>query len=355
MKADFTSSELTSTIPGDVPNRGSFAKRYSLPAIEERYDPAHIVASKQARIRELLFERKAILLAHNYQRPEVQAVADLVGDSLGLSREAARSNAEVIVFCGVHFMAETAAILAPDKTVLLPTRTGDCSLAASITVEELREWKARYPDAIVVAYVNTSAAIKAEVDFCCTSSNAAAVVTSIDPDRPVLFVPDRFLASVVAMQTGRKNLYAYPGSCHVHELIDPEYAYAIRRARPDMELLIHPECGCASACMQRAVSSPDEGGGTFFLSTEGMFRHVESSTASAFAIGTEVGILSRLRARFPDREFVPVNPDAVCAFMKSVTLDSIVASLETMEPTVSVAPELAARARLAVDRMLAIG
>jgi quinolinate synthase len=329
-----------------------FEERYSLPPIAEIDDSPREIERKQARIRERLRERDAILLAHNYQRDEVQEVADFVGDSLGLSQQAARTSAQVIVFCGVHFMAETASILCQDKIVLLPDLRAGCSLAASLTVEELREWKAKHPTAVVVSYVNTSAAVKAESDYCCTSANAAKVVASIPEDRPVLFFPDKFLGAFVALQTGRKNLIAYPGYCHVHRTIRSAQVVEMLEARPQTELLIHPECGCVSSCMTKVLDGTLPQRQTFFLSTEGMFRHVDQSKSKEFAVGTEVGMLHRLRQRHPEREFLPINPEAVCAFMKTITLDNILTSLETLSPEVRVPAETARKARRAVDRML---
>ncbi len=329
-----------------------YEERYTLPVIARVADSPAEVLRQQTRIRELLKERNAILLAHNYQRDEVQEVADFVGDSLGLSQQAARTPAEVIVFCGVHFMAETASILCPEKTVLLPDLRAGCSLAASLTVEELREWKAKYPGAVVVAYVNTSAAVKAESDYCCTSANAAKVVNAIPADKEVLFVPDKFLGAFVALQTGRKNLIAYPGYCHVHRTIRSTQVAAMLEARPNVELLIHPECGCVSACMTKVLDGTLPQSRTFFLSTEGMFRHVQESPSRQFAVATEVGMLHRLRTQAPEREFLPVNPEAICAFMKTITLDKVLQSLETLSPEVRVPEETARRARRAVERML---
>src|SRR5579863_8117158 len=216
-----------------------FGGRYTLPIIETINDSAEEVRRKQERVRALCAERNAILLAHHYQRPEVQEVADAVADSLKLSQAAAKTNADVIVFCGVHFMAETAAILLPDKIVLLPDLRAGCSLAAAITPEELRKWRAKLPDAVVVSYINTSAAVKAESDYCCTSANAAKVVRAIPSDRTILFLPDKFLAEVVARQTGRSNIVAYPGYCHVHKTIRPEHVVEILEEHPDIELLLH--------------------------------------------------------------------------------------------------------------------
>ncbi|MGB6625856.1 MAG: quinolinate synthase NadA [Candidatus Acidiferrales bacterium] len=332
----------------------SFDAHYSVPPVEAIGDsPAEILA-KQQRIARLKEERNAVILAHNYQRDEVQEIADYVGDSLGLSQQAAATPAEVIVFCGVHFMAETAAILCPEKTVLLPDLRAGCSLAATISADELRAWKARYPDAVVVAYINTTAEVKAESDYCCTSANAAKVVRAIPSDRPILFIPDKFLATVVARETGRANIIAYPGYCHVHRTIRPAQVLAMMDENPDIELLIHPECGCVSSCMARVADGTLPRERTFFLSTEGMMRHISESDADEFAIGTEVGMLHRLRKAAPDKLFRPVNPEAVCEFMKTITLDRILRSLEILEPQICVPQEIARRARRAIDRMLEI-
>ena len=326
--------------------------RYELPPIEEIADTPREITEKQRRIRQLCRERNAVLLAHHYQRPEVQDAADCVADSLRLSRSAAKTDADVIVFCGVHFMAETAAILCPDRTVLLPDLRAGCSLAASVTAEELRTWKARFPDAVVVSYINTSAAVKAESDYCCTSANAAKVVRSIPSDRPILFLPDKFLAAVVARQAERSNIIAYPGYCHVHKTIQPEDVVNLLEEHPDIELLLHPECGCVSSCMAKALDGSLPHNRTFFLSTEGMLGHVAKSPASEFAVGTESGILHRLRKEHPGKKFYSVNPNAVCAFMKTITLDRIIDSLETLSPRVQVPPEIARKAKRAIDRML---
>jgi len=325
---------------------------YLLPPIEAVNDPPEAIAEKQRQIRALCVERNAVVLAHNYQRPEVQEVADAVADSLRLAQTAARTDAEVIVLCGVHFMAETAAILCPQKTVLLPDLRAGCSLAASITADELRRWKAKLPDAVVVAYINTSAEVKAESDYCCTSANAAKVVEAIDRRRPILFVPDKFLATVVARLTRRSNIIAYPGSCHVHVGIRPEHVAEIFERYEEIELLLHPECGCVSSCMAKTLDGTLPQERTFFLSTEGMMRHVAASPAAQFAVGTELGILHRLRKEHPEREFFPINPNAVCAFMKTITLDRIIESLKTLSPRVRVREEIARRARRAIDRML---
>ena len=332
--------------------QNGFEERYTVPAIETVDDTADEIRGKQKRVRELCTERNAVLLAHHYQRPEVQEVADAVADSLKLSQAAAKTNADVIVFCGVHFMAETAAILLPDKTVLLPDLRAGCSLSASVTPAELRKWKAKVPDAVVVAYINTSAAVKAESDYCCTSANAAKVVSAIPADRPILFLPDKFLATVVARQTGRSNIIAYPGYCHVHKMIRPEQVIQILEEHPDIELLLHPECGCVSSCMAKAVDGALPADRTFFLSTEGMLRYIGQSPASEFAVGTERGILHQLNKKYPEKTFYPVNSDAVCAFMKTITLDKVIRSLETLAPRVRVPDDIARKAKSAIDRML---
>ncbi len=331
-----------------------FESRYTLPPVEMIGDSPAEIRSKQERIGRLKEERNAVILAHNYQRDEVQEIADFVGDSLGLSQQAASTPAEVIVFCGVNFMAETAAILSPDKTVLLPDLRAGCSLSSTITAKELRAWKARYPEAVVVSYVNTSAEVKAESDYCCTSANAVKVVSAIPAEQPILFVPDKFLAAAVTRQTGRANIIAYPGYCHVHRTIRPEQVLEMMEEHPDIELLIHPECGCVTSCMARVADGTLPSERTFFLSTEGMMRHLSNSTAQEFAIGTEVGMLHRLRKMSPHKSFLPVNPEAVCEFMKTITLDGILRSLETLEPQICVPPEIARRAKIAIDRMLEI-
>jgi quinolinate synthase len=304
------------------------------------------------RIDRLRRERHAVILAHNYQLPAVQDMADVVGDSLGLSRAAAATDAEVIVFCGVHFMAETAAILCPDKVVLLPDLEAGCSLADTITADQLRAWKAEHPGAVVVSYVNTTAAVKAESDYCCTSSNAEAVIRSIPEDREILFLPDMFLGAHLQRVTGRR-LNIWMGECHVHAGIDPEELDAMRREYPDAELLIHPECGCTTSTLYR-MSHGDLGGtSTVVCSTEGMVRRAVESPATAFIVATEVGILHRMEKFAPGKRFVPASREAVCRFMKMITPEKVAACLERMEPRVTVDPATAARARAAIDRMLA--
>ncbi len=292
-------------------------------------------------------ERRAVILAHSYQRPEVQDIADFVGDSLGLSREATRTDAEVIVFCGVHFMAETAAILNPEKTVLLPDLEAGCSLAETITPDDVRAWREKHPDGIVVAYVNTSAAVKALADVCCTSANAVEVVASLPADRPIFFVPDMFLGAHVQRLTGRK-LDVWLGECHVHAGIRSEDLEAQLAAHPDAEFLIHPECGCSSTCI---FLRPD----AKLLSTEGMVRYAAQSPAQEFVVATEVGILHRLRKKAPGKRFIPVREDAVCQYMKRATLEKVYESLRDLKHVVTVPVEIAAPARRALEAMLALG
>ena len=304
-------------------------------------------------IRRLKEERKAVILAHNYQVPEVQDVADFTGDSLGLSRAAARTNAEMIVFCGVHFMAETASILCPDKTVLLPDLEAGCSLAATITAEELRQWKAEHPKAVVVSYVNTTAEVKAESDYCCTSANAAKVVQAIPPDREILFLPDLYLGDYVARVTGRKNIRVWPGECHVHAGIRPDHFQEALRLHPDAEeIFIHPECGCTTNCMAFAQDAPELQSRIHILSTSGMIRRSAASGARKFIVATETGILYPLQKGNPDKIFVPLKDDAVCEYMKKITLEKVLRSLREMVFQIKVPEDIAARARTAIQRML---
>ena len=306
-----------------------------------------------ARIERLRRQRNAVILAHNYQLPEVQDIADIVGDSLNLSRQAARTDAEVIVFCGVHFMAETAAILSPEKTVLLPDLEAGCSLADTITADQLRAWKAQHPGAVVVSYVNTSAEVKAESDYCCTSSNAEAVIRAIPEDAEILFCPDMFLGAHLERVTGRR-MQVWMGECHVHAGIDPDDLEAARRRHPDAELLLHPECGCTSATLYRLGHGDYQGSSCIVASTEGMVRRAVESPATTFIVATEVGILHRMNLLAPGKRFLPASEDAVCPYMKKITLEKVAACLERMEPRVSVPEPIASRARLALDRMVAI-
>jgi quinolinate synthase len=306
------------------------------------------VTTLHEEIRELAREREAVILAHNYQRPEVQEVADFVGDSLGLSREAAATDADVIVFCGVHFMAETATILSPAKTVLLPDLGAGCSLAASITAEQLREWKAQHPGAVVVSYVNTTAEVKAESDYCCTSGNARAVIEAIPADQEILFLPDMYLGLWLERVTGRK-LTIWLGECHVHAGIRPSDIERWEREAPDAELLVHPECGCASQAM--AFGSER----TQILSTEKMVDYAKRSPKRRFLVATETGILHRLEKEAPGKRFEPVREDAVCRFMKVTTLEKVRESLVELQHRITVDEDTAERARLAIERMVSIG
>jgi len=299
-------------------------------------------------VRALARGRDAVILAHNYQRPEVQDVADYVGDSLGLSREAAATDAAAIVFCGVHFMAETAKILSPEKTVLLPDLAAGCSLADSITADQLRAWKAEHPGAVVVSYVNTTAEVKAESDYCCTSGNATAVIEAIPADREILFLPDVFLGIWVERVTGRR-LTKWMGECHVHAGIHPEDVERTRAAAPDAELLVHPECGCASQCMAFADDR------THILSTEGMIERARRGPAERFLVATETGILHRLRAEAPGKRFEAVSERAICRYMKMTTMEKLRDSLREWRHEITVDPAVAERARGAIERMVAIG
>jgi quinolinate synthase len=313
------------------------------------------IAELQAEIKRLARERNAVILVHNYQRAEVQDAADFVGDSLGLSREAARTDADVIVFCGVHFMAETAAILSPEKVVLLPDLAAGCSLASTIDAEQLRQWKAEHPGAVVVAYVNTTAEVKAESDYCCTSGNAVEVVDSIPADREILFLPDMFLGAHVRRMTGRENIHVWMGECHVHAGIDPENIRLQRRLHPEAEFLIHPECGCSTSVLEAMSAGDVDPEGVQILSTEGMIRRPSISPADEFIVATEVGILHRLRRENPTKRFHAANERASCAYMKVTTLPKVVESLRLLQHRITVPAGVARRARRAIERMVATG
>ncbi len=318
--------------------------------LEAHYDPA-----LAAEIRDLADRKHAVILAHNYERPEVQDVAHYVGDSLGLSREAAKTDADVIVFCGVHFMAETAAILSPGKTVLLPDLAAGCSLASTIDAEQLRTWKAEHPGAVVVAYVNTTAEVKAESDYCCTSGNAVEVVNAIPPDRDILFLPDMFLGAHVRRLTGRKNIHVWMGECHVHAGIDPEHITRTRAQHPGAEFLIHPECGCATSVVEAISAGAVDPNGAHILSTEGMIRRPAQSAQSTFIVATEIGILHRLRRENPTKHFIAANDRASCAYMKVTTLPKVRDALLYNQFRITVREDIAARARIAIERMVSIG
>ncbi len=311
------------------------------------------VATLQEQVRALAAERNAVILAHNYQLPEVQDVADLVGDSLGLSQAAAGTDADVIAFCGVHFMAETAAILSPQRTVLIPDLDAGCSLAATIDADALRTWKAENPGAVVVSYVNTTAEVKAESDYCCTSGNARAVIEAVPADRDILFLPDMFLGAYLERVTGRK-MKIWPGECHVHAGIRSDDVTRMLDDHPSADLLIHPECGCASQCMYAAAHDEAIGKRTQVLSTEGMVGHALRSPKRDFVVATETGILHRLTREAPDKRFYAMSERAVCRYMKMITLPKLRDALRDMRHVVTVDPEVADRARGAITRMVEI-
>lgn len=300
-------------------------------------------------------KRQAIILAHNYQIPAIQDLADFVGDSLELSQAAAKTDAKLIVFCGVHFMAESASIFSPEKKVLIPDPAAGCSLAASITASELRKWKKRYSDATVVSYVNTSAEVKAESDYCCTSTNAVKIVNAIPKNKQILFVPDMFLGDYVAKVTGRKNMIIYPGECHVHAKVRLTDVTDRLNQHPQAEFLIHPECGCVTSCMHYVASGdiPRQlAGKTHILSTGGMIKHAKNSPADEFVVATETGIIYRLQKENPQKTFVPVRNDMVCQFMKMITLEKLLNSLTNLEYEVKVEKGIAKRARIPIERMM---
>ena len=304
---------------------------------------------------ELARKRDAVILAHNYQLPEIQDIAHHTGDSLALSRIAAASEASTIVFCGVHFMAETAKILAPHKTVLIPDERAGCSLADSITGEQLRAWKAEHPGAVVVSYVNTTAEVKAETDICCTSSNAVDVVKSIPADREVLFLPDQFLGAHVKRETGRENLHIWAGECHVHAGINgPELAERAA-ANPDADLFIHPECGCATSALYLAGEGTVPAEKVKILSTGDMITAARRTSAKSVLVATEIGMLHQLRRAAPEIDFRAVNDRASCRYMKMITPAALLRGLREGKDEVHVDLETAKRARGAVQRMIEIG
>ncbi len=303
-------------------------------------------------IKRLKAEKNAVILAHNYQVPEVQDVADFVGDSLGLSQAAAKTDAEMIVFCGVHFMAETASIICPEKRVLLPDLEAGCSLAATINADQLRAWKAEHSNAVVVSYVNTTAEVKAESDYCCTSTNALKVVQAIPPDKEILFLPDMFLGAYIEKVTGRR-MHIWPGECHVHAGIRPHDIEAMRAAYPEAEMLVHPECGCSSSCMYYKATGAMKGE-VHILSTEGMVKHAQKSQAQEFIVATEIGILHRLKKETSGKRFYPANERAICEYMKKITLEKVLRSLQEEIYEIRVPEPTASKARRAIERMLAI-
>jgi len=328
-------------------------------------DPQQITELTEE-VRELAKQRDAVILAHNYEVPEIQDVADFIGDSLGLARQGAATDASVIAFCGVHFMAETSSILSPEKRVLIPDLAAGCSLADSITADQLREWKAKFPEAIVVMYVNTSAEVKAETDYCCTSSNAVKVVQHIweehGPDTEILFGPDMWLGAFVERATGIKDdpersgrFHVWDGECHVHAGIRPDDITRTREENPDAEFLIHPECGCSTQAMEYVASGDIDSEGVHMLSTSGMIDHVKRNPDKSYVVATENGMLYPIRQAVPRANLVEANRMAFCKFMKMITLPKLRDSLRDMKHEVKVDEALAEKARLPIERMVSIG
>jgi len=303
-------------------------------------------------INKLKKEKNAVILAHNYELPEIQDVADFVGDSLGLAQEAAKTEADIIVFCGVHFMAETASITSPTKKVLIPDLNAGCSLADSITAKQLIAWKKENPGAVVVSYVNTTAAVKAETDYCVTSSNAVKIVNSIPADKEILFLPDRFLGRYVEAVTGR-DIKIWEGGCHVHEKIGEIDFDAAHDKYPHADFLIHPECGCSSSCLLKSTMY-ESCNNTHIYSTEGMIKHIENSEAREFVIATEVGILHRMKKIKPEADYFPISDASVCEYMKMITLEKVRDALKYEQFEVKVPEDLAVKARIPIQRMLDI-
>jgi len=299
-------------------------------------------------------KRNALILAHNYQIPAIQDLADFVADSLALSQKAAQSPHDLIVLCGVHFMAESIAIFSPEKTVLIPDLDAGCSLAASIDIAKLREWKAQYPNAVVVSYVNTTAEIKAESDYCCTSSNAVRVVEAIPADKEIIFLPDMYLGAWVARETRRK-IHIYPGECHVHAHARPQDVQEKLDANPGAEFLVHPECGCTSAVIYHIETGKISTDSAYILSTNGMLDRARQSPAKEFVVATETGIIHRLEKQNPGKTFTPLREDMVCQFMKMITVEKLLYTLKNLVYKVEVPPDIAAKARIPIERMLAIG
>jgi quinolinate synthase len=340
-----------------------------LPTIQPTMTPGltpEEIAALSEEVRALAAERNAVILAHNYQLPEIQEVAHYLGDSLGLSRQAADTDADAIAFCGVHFMAETASILSPGKTVLIPDPDAGCSLSDSINADQLRAWKAEHPGALVVMYVNTSAEVKAETDYCCTSSNAVQVVEHIwaehGADTEILFGPDMWLGAFVERETGlrddperRGRFHIWDGECHVHAGIRPEDIERTRGEHPEAEFLIHPECGCSTQAMEYVAAGDIEAEGIHMLSTSGMLAHVEANPAGSFIVATENGMLYPLQQAAPQASLTEANRMAYCKYMKMITLPKLRDSLREMKFEVRVSAEIAERARIPIERMVAIG
>ncbi|MDX2120489.1 MAG: quinolinate synthase NadA [Gemmatimonadota bacterium] len=327
----------------------------ALPVIEPTTLDRAAILALQTEIRALARTRNAVILAHNYQRAEVQDVADFVGDSLGLSRKAAATDADVIVFCGVHFMAETAAILAPGKRVLLPDLRAGCSLAATITAEDVRQWKRQFPGYIAVGYVNTTAEVKAELDYCCTSGNVIEVIDAIPEEHGILFCPDFFLGAHVRRLRPHRKVEVWLGECHVHKDINPHTLERMRHEHPAAEVLVHPECGCAGQLIYAMGTGDIPSEGIHVASTERMIQLVKERPASEFIIATETGIMHRMEQLAPEKHFFAADRAAVCAFMKTITLEGTRDALALDRYHVSVPAAIAERARLSLDRMVALG
>jgi len=306
------------------------------------------------KITQLKKEKDVVILAHNYQIPDVQDVADFVGDSLGLSRQAAQVKQNTILFCGVHFMAETAKIISPQKKVLIPDLDAGCSLSDSITVNDLRNWKKEHPDAVSVGYVNTTAEIKSELDYCCTSSNAVNVVNAIPTNKEILFLPDMFLGSYVSKMTGRKNMFIWAGECHVHAGISSEDIQQKLEQMKNAEFIVHPECSCTTPMLYDVASGDYGNRQVQILSTEGMLNHVKTSQSQNFVVATETGILYRMRNQNPSKTFVPASEKAECQYMKMITLDKVYESLTQNKYEVNIPEKIANKARLPIERMLSI-
>ena len=325
-----------------------------------------VIRELSAEIRRLAAEKNAVILAHNYELPEVQDVADYIGDSLGLSRQAAAADAEVVEFCGVHFMAETASILSPEKKILIADPDAGCSLSDSINADQLREWKSKYPGAMVVMYVNTSAEVKAETDYCCTSSNAVKVVEHIwaehGADTEILFGPDMWLGAFVERETGlvgdperRSRFHVWDGECHVHAGIRPEDITRTRAEHPESEFLIHPECGCSTQAMEYIASGDIDPEGVHMLSTSGMIDYVREKPEGSFIVATENGMLYPMQQAAPKANLIEANRMAYCKYMKMITLPKVRDSLRDLKVEVKVDEALAERARLPIERMVSIG
>lgn len=326
-----------------------------LPVIDPNPYPVEDIPGLQQEIRDLARAGNAIILAHNYQRSEVQDVADFVGDSLGLARRAAHVDEDVIVFCGVHFMAETAKVLSPDKKVLLPDLAAGCSLADTITAEEVRGWRREFPDYVAVGYVNTTAAVKAELDYCCTSGNVLDVIDAIPADKGILFLPDMFLGAHVRRMRPDRKVEVWMGECHVHAGIDVDSLQAARDANPRSEVLVHPECGCASRLLYRMADGDLPPEGIHIASTEGMINLTKTLDADTFIVATETGIIHRMRQAAPGKRFVPADRAAECAYMKSITLLDVRDSLRLGQFEIDVPAEIRERALGAIERMVSLG